>query len=124
MPTAAKRPCSWPGCNTLVDSGRCDKHKRQERRSYDEYRGSASSRGYGWKWQKYRKRFLAAHPLCAICEANGRVTPATEVDHIEPHKGDQVKFWQGSNHQALCKPCHSRKTATEDGRWGVREKGE
>jgi 5-methylcytosine-specific restriction protein A len=33
------------------------------------------------------------------------------VDHVVPHKGDSVKFWDESNHQALCTRCHNRKTA-------------
>ena len=41
-----------------------------------------------------------------------------EVDHIIPAKPDESLFWQSSNHQALCKPCHSEKTATEDGGFG------
>ena len=28
------------------------------------------------------------------------------VDHIQPHKGDLEKFWDESNHVALCKLCH------------------
>lgn len=38
---------------------------------------------------------------------------ATEIDHIEPHKGDLALFWQESNHQALCKSCHSAKSQKE-----------
>ena len=51
---------------------------------------------------------------------------AREVDHIEPHKGDDTLFWDQDNWQPLCKPCHSRKTATEDGGFGnpKREKKE
>jgi 5-methylcytosine-specific restriction endonuclease McrA len=33
-----------------------------------------------------RNRWIAQHPLCAHCEAEGRVTVATEVDHIVPIK--------------------------------------
>ncbi|MCT9125512.1 HNH endonuclease [Cupriavidus gilardii] len=40
------------------------------------------------------------------------------VDHIVPHKGDSKLFWSRSNWQALCKPCHDRKAATEDGGFG------
>jgi 5-methylcytosine-specific restriction protein A len=43
---------------------------------------------------------------------------ANEVDHIKPHKGDMALFWDSSNWQSLCKPCHSAKTATEDGGFG------
>jgi 5-methylcytosine-specific restriction protein A len=40
------------------------------------------------------------------------------VDHIIPHKGNKGLFWTRFNHQALCKSCHDRKTATEDGGFG------
>lgn len=46
------------------------------------------------------------------------VRAATEVDHIIPHRGDQQLFWDTNNWQGLCKPCHSRKTAQEDGGFG------
>ena len=66
-----------------------------------------AERGYGSKWQIYRKRFLAANPLCVYCLEKGQVTAANVVDHIIPHKGDQVLFWDTENHQSLCTPCHS-----------------
>ena len=40
-----------------------------------------------------------------MCQAQGRITPATVCDHIEPHRGDVVAFWRGP-FQSLCKPCH------------------
>jgi 5-methylcytosine-specific restriction protein A len=58
------------------------------------------------------------HPLCEECKRNGRLTPATVVDHITPHKGNRELFWDESNWQALCKSCHDRKTAKEDGGFG------
>jgi hypothetical protein len=36
---------------------------------------------------------------------HGKVTPATVADHIEPHRGDPVKF--AGPIQSLCLPCHS-----------------
>ena len=71
--------------------------------------------GYNYRWRQTSKRYLFLHPLCVACEAQGRLTPATEVDHITPHKGDQALFWDESNWQPLCRPCHSRKTAVEVG---------
>lgn len=68
---------------------------------------SSTQRGYGYKWQKYRLSFLRSNPLCSYCMRDGRVTEATVVDHIEPHKGDQKLFWDTENHQSLCMPCHS-----------------
>lgn len=75
---------------------------------------TTAERGYGGRWQRYRLRFLAEHPLCAMCEAEGRVTPATVVDHITPHHGDQRLFWDPANHQALCKPHHDGEKQREE----------
>jgi 5-methylcytosine-specific restriction protein A len=83
-------------------------------------RPSASERGYGRRWQKARAGYLARHPLCVdpYRDHGIRVVAATELDHIIPHKGDMTLFWDVSNWQALCKACHARKTATEDGGFG------
>ena len=59
---------------------------------------------------------MAAHPLCEVCQREGRVTAVEEVHHIVP-------LAQGGTHaednlMALCKECHSRITAREGGRWG------
>jgi len=79
---------------------------------------NSTQRGYGYRWQKAREGYLAKHPLCVECEREGKVVVATDLDHIIPHRGDQVLFWRESNWMALCKPCHSKKTATEDGGFG------
>jgi 5-methylcytosine-specific restriction protein A len=103
----------------LVTGGsRCQQHKAVERRQFDERRGSASERGYGSRWRKAREGFLKHNPLCKSCEARGKITAATVVDHIKPHKGDKVLFWERANWQPLCKQCHDRKTATDDGGFG------
>ena len=74
---------------------------------------TTAQRGYGGKWQRYRLKFLERNVLCAMCHAQGKVTEATVVDHIVDHRGNQALFWDRANHQALCKPCHSVKTAAE-----------
>lgn len=61
--------------------------------------------------------FLRRNPLCVECMKQGKVSPATVVDHIVPHIGDMVLFWDVDNWQALCVSCHNRKTAEKDGRW-------
>lgn len=60
-----------------------------------------------------REAFLQAHPLCRPCEEEGRTTPATEVDHIVPHRGDPARFWDMENLQPICHACHVRKTRAE-----------
>jgi 5-methylcytosine-specific restriction protein A len=44
----------------------------------------------------------------------GRYVKATDVDHIKPHRGDNVLFWDQSNWQSLCHRHHSVKTRNED----------
>ena len=83
----------------------------------DRQRPSATRRGYGPRWRRARAAYLARHPLCVPCREAGRLEPATVVDHIVPHRGDAVLFWNQANWQGLCKPCHDAKTARE-GRWG------
>lgn len=123
--------CSYPGCRHPVPRGEkyCDKHKgagtrreqlqkkeRWERRFRK--KGSSAARGYGARWRRLRERFLSEHPLCEECLERGRAVPATDVDHIRPHRGDEALMWDEENLQALCHACHSRKTAAEDGGFG------
>ena len=99
-------------------------HKERDRkREHDKTRQSSSKRGYGRRWSKYRLAFLRDNPLCISCNEIGLIEPATDVDHIIPHKGDMDLFWDPDNHQGLCKSCHSRKTATEDSSFASREGG-
>lgn len=63
---------------------------------------------YGTTWNKMRLRYLAENPLCVFCKANGRLTPANVIDHIEPHRGDEKLFWDTANWQPLCKHCHDK----------------
>lgn len=86
------------------------------RSMHDASRGNANARGYGRKWRKAREQFLQQHPLCVFCQRRGRVTAATVVDHIVPHRGDLKLFWRRSNWQSLCKPCHdTEKKRIENG---------
>jgi 5-methylcytosine-specific restriction enzyme A len=75
-------------------------------------RESATKRGYNTVWQREAKRYLARNPLCAVCRRAGKLTPAVCVDHIRPHRGNQVLFWDLANNvQGLCTACHAAKTA-------------
>ena len=112
MPTAPKRPCRHPGCPGFCEPGQiyCPKHNKTESR--DSMRGTAYERGYNSRWRRARDHFLKAHPLCAECKRAGKTTPATVVDHVIPHRGDPVLFWDRDNWQALCKACHDKKTGS------------
>lgn len=77
---------------------------------------TSTERGYGYKWQKARERFLSEHPLCVYCERQGRVAAATVVDHIVPHEGNERLFWDESNWQSLCATHHSSDKQREEKR--------
>jgi 5-methylcytosine-specific restriction protein A len=96
--------------------GYCLAHatRASESRTYGG-RGTAHQRGYDARWRRARAAYLAAHPLCAECSRQGRVTPARVVDHVVPHRGDQALFWDEANWQPLCDhtspfDCHGAKT--------------
>jgi 5-methylcytosine-specific restriction protein A len=57
-----------------------------------------------YRWQRIRKQQILDHPLCAMCHP--RVVAAKVCDHVEPHKGDEHKFWNGP-FQSLCLSCHN-----------------
>jgi 5-methylcytosine-specific restriction endonuclease McrA len=43
-----------------------------------------------------------------MCLDAGGTTPATVVDHVVPHRGDQRLFWDERNWQPLCTRHHNR----------------
>lgn len=69
-------------------------------------RATAYQRGYDRRWQKVRDAWLRDHPLCVYCERFGKLSAATVVDHIIPHRGDYKLFTDADNLQSLCKHCH------------------
>ena len=125
--------CAYPGCRRAVPLGEkyCEAHKqkgeaqdalsakqRESRRL--KFKGTSADRGYDYRWRKLRNRFIAQHPHCAECLKRGVITMATDVDHIIPHRGDARLLYDEANLQSLCKSCHSKKTASEDGGFGNR----
>ena len=109
MPNKPKRPCRYPGCPGFCEQGQvfCKDHMAW---SGDRLRGGAEARGYDARWRSARTRYLSSHPLCVECLKENKLTPATVVDHIIPHRGDKKLFWDENNWQPLCKGCHDRKT--------------
>lgn len=120
------RYCSAPRCRNMVQRGKCLAHAKAYLHRYDQMRGSASSRGYGSKWSRYRAKYLRDHPLCgdrawgtretkdSECAAAGLYIVATVVDHITPVTGpDDPTFYEPQAHQALCKSCHDKKRQRE-----------
>jgi 5-methylcytosine-specific restriction protein A len=78
--------------------------KRTDHRSAEakQYR-----RLYGTKqWQDIRERRKAEEPLCRRCLSLGFTVPMEACDHIKPHRGDPVLFFDYNNTQSLCASCH------------------
>lgn len=109
-------PCRVRTCpNYSVERGYCRQHvadhPAKSTAEYDKNRPTATGRGYGATWRKTRQLVLHRDPFCRHCQR----AASTEVDHIVPKRdgGQDTE----DNLQGLCKPCHSRKTATEPGNW-------
>ena len=117
MPSALLKACPC-GCGTLVEKGRCKASSRQRER----WRGTRQERGYDNRWLRRSAAFLRKYPFCGMrpggrkpvmskCHNEGLVTPATQTDHVTPHKGDPALFDDlGTNGQALCAACGGRKS--------------
>lgn len=86
---------------------------------------SRHERGYGKEWDRLRKRILERDCglcQCKHCTAAGRVTLASEVDHIVSKAKAKALKWTDaqiddeSNLQAINSECHKRKTKEEQGK--------
>jgi len=116
MPYKPKHPCAYPNCPVLIPSN--ERYCKEHKKLMDKSRPNANQRGYDARWRKVRLQYLRENPLCVECLKEGKVTPATVVDHIKPHHGDKELFWDRNNWQALCEYHHNVKTAKEDGGFG------
>lgn len=68
------------------------------------------------RWQRLRWSVLVRDMFtCAMCGTVMRDTSQLVCDHVEPHRGDEARFWAGP-FQTLCKPCHDG--AKQRSEWG------
>lgn len=121
MPTRPPMACSRPGCSGVVRAGvcsQCGPLRKRTSTAHDERRGSSSRRGYDSRWERVRAMHLASEPLCRMCLAQGRVTPAVLVDHIVPIR-DGGAVLDDDNLQSLCRACHDQKSKED-----IRRRGE
>jgi len=95
-------------CDQVVERGHCQAHavvRERARLLWDVRKWYRTKR-----WKLLRREVLRDNPLCVDCQMGGYVTPATDVDHRIPHRGDARRFWDRANLQGLCASHHSAKT--------------
>lgn len=111
MPKAPPSPCCHPGCpRYAVKGGRCEQHQPK---AWDHKGKSAADRGYGRRWEKLRLMVMGRDSwLCQECKRRGLLRTATDCDHIVPKARGGLDH--PDNLQALCRPCHKRKTRDEN----------
>jgi len=118
MPDLISNPCRNRGCKEISAPncrGYCQYHKQLLDSQYDITRDPNVTQ---WlkssRYRDSRQWFLTkSKHLCVRCGRSGDV-----LDHIHSHSGDYQLFWNVRNWQCLCKKCHDRKTAMEDGGFG------
>lgn len=119
-----KRPCTSPGCRefSLPGSSKCSQHEAVRRQQVEARRAADADQARYRRWYKLRIWYARRHDCLKAalfrCATPGCLERATDVDHIKPHRGNWDLFIDRNNLQALCKGCHSRKTAKEDGGFG------
>jgi 5-methylcytosine-specific restriction protein A len=121
MPSKPLHPCNKPGCSRLTKNRFCETHEalyKKQSQEYDRERDKTEERQWihSQRWRDARNTFLTEHPLCMECLKKGKDEAAYLVDHIVPHQGNYDLFWDESNWQSLCNPCHEEKHKGE--RWG------
>jgi 5-methylcytosine-specific restriction protein A len=120
VPSSAPRACTVSGCAALscADDNCLNKRQathRPKQATDPQDRGNLSrTTAYGQRrWLRLRDKQKSRHPLCQRCLSFDIVTPAKDVDHYIPHRGDPKLMWDIGNLQSLCKSCHSWKTQEE-----------
>ena len=70
-------------------------------------------------WRKLRNSYLKLHPLCENCLKEGKVVPAEDVHHKRsPFQKGEINWtllMEVENLQSLCKECHGKEHAKEQG---------
>ena len=65
------------------------------------------------RYRRWRRAYLARHPLCVRCLARGRTQAATDIDHIVQRAAGGA-LMRDTNVRPLCRDCHRDRGR---GRW-------
>ncbi len=94
--------------------------RTESRRRYDDERREREPwrKWYGLqRWKRLRRAELERQPNCERCDAEGVLTEATVVNHRDPHRGDEAKFWAGP-FECVCDWHHNAIIQSEEKRRG------
>ena len=119
MPMQLKKRCGYPGCPRTTRQRYCDEHLPIARRYYDARRGTTKQRRYDSDWERIaqQRRDLDCY-LCQDCLKEGLIRASNLVDHILPIHIRPDWRLEIDNTQVLCRDCHTRKTSTDNKRYG------
>ena len=96
----------------------CEAHRKRRQRVYNAHQRPARHAFYrSREWRALSKRVLEEQLYCT-CGAK-----ATQADHLQSIRERPDLALDRNNLVGMCRPCHSRKTAQEDERWGDRRQG-
>ena len=76
---------------------------RPARRSHSK---TTKERGYGNDWRMLSERERQKRPLCEVCDAKGKATPATQCHHIAKISESPDRRMDVRNTLAVCGSCH------------------
>jgi 5-methylcytosine-specific restriction enzyme A len=101
-----------PGRHQVLWHKPREQAERERKARLDAERPGTAQRGYDQAWRALRARYLEANP---DCETPGCRRPATDVDHRQSVRDRPDLRLDWFNLRALCHPCHSRRTARDQG---------
>jgi 5-methylcytosine-specific restriction protein A len=115
------KQCKVAGCAGLTRDKYCEAHahleqkEKQERQAHYNAKIRDPDRQKFYEspaWRRLRQIKLGQMPLCEICYAEGRITKASLVDHIQEISDGGAPL-DMENLMSVCHICHNKKTAQE-----------
>lgn len=99
-----------PRCGGLKARGSSGDTPVRSRDRIDTWRKWYNTR----QWRDLRWSVLVDELFtCRLCGRDGD-SPVMVADHIKPHRGNRVMFFDRNNLQCLCKQCHDRDKQKEE----------
>lgn len=92
------------------------KTRKEANREYDQRRSEDAVRRlyHTSRWRALRAFILNRDPYCSRCDAKGISTPSDTVNHIVKAKDDPDRFYDETNLEGVCTPCHSSDIQREE----------